>query len=168
MISLWLMLSIQSSPFKATIILVKIIIFTSNFVLNICHFKTTCCFVFPAVYTTEGRLCFFPFTYRGDTYFGCTTARSNRPWCSYHAQYQGNWGDCDFRNGVIVPNGKIITLVQVDCIFRWIFCFDSELSWRQFGDPKYPVAIHNQQLHSQVEVPLWFRENIGLSKWLSR
>ena len=62
-------------------------------------------FFFAAVYTTNGELCVFPFTYKEGQYFGCTTVDRNDPWCSLETAYVSLWGVCDFSQGGIVPIG---------------------------------------------------------------
>merc|ERR1719348_2198362 len=46
-----------------------------------------------------GGTCVFPFTFRGVSYTGCTTADGGQPWCSTRVDssgrhIQGNWGNC--------------------------------------------------------------------------
>jgi len=46
--------------------------------------------------TSTRTACVFPFTWKGITYNGCTTAGGYDPWCSYSSQYNGgsNWRYC--------------------------------------------------------------------------
>ena len=42
--------------------------------------------------TTTGEACTFPFTYKGNVYYGCTSVANNGvPWCSTAT----GWGTCD-------------------------------------------------------------------------
>lgn len=48
--------------------------------------------------TTKGECCVFPFTYRGETYYDCTTQDSNsgKEWCSLNEDFDKHrqWGYC--------------------------------------------------------------------------
>lgn len=47
--------------------------------------------------TTNGGCCVFPFTYRGEDYFECTTKHLGVEWCATIADYDKNsnkWGEC--------------------------------------------------------------------------
>ena len=47
------------------------------------------------VATHEGRLCVFPFSYKGVTYNHCTDVDNDRRlWCAYTPYYNGQWGTC--------------------------------------------------------------------------
>ena len=71
-------------------------------ILSLYYYIKTCIFAFlvsPAIAscpykTTSGKYCSIPFTYKGVTYYSCTTADHNKPWCSLDLVYKGNWGDC--------------------------------------------------------------------------
>ena len=58
------------------------------------------CLTFVYFTVTETRFgCVFPFTYKGKTYYECTTEnhparKKNTPWCSMTKEYKGFWMDC--------------------------------------------------------------------------
>lgn len=46
--------------------------------------------------TTDAKCCVFPFTYRGELYYDCTTKDFGKEWCSLHEDYETHkqWGFC--------------------------------------------------------------------------
>lgn len=44
----------------------------------------------------DGEECFFPFTYKGVKYWGCTSVDHPRPWCPTTEDYNRDqrWGEC--------------------------------------------------------------------------
>ncbi len=44
--------------------------------------------------TDKGSPCVFPFTYKGNIYYGCTTVDAEYSWCSTTSDYEKKWGVC--------------------------------------------------------------------------
>ena len=87
------------SKFASYVKLIKI----SYSLVHICYIGHKCYFIFLAVYTDLGQICVFPFTYKGNRYYGCTRADNPRIWCGLSG-HVGSWGRCA---GDFVPTGKI-------------------------------------------------------------
>ena len=73
------------------------------------------CFVAMTYHGTSGGApCVFPFTYSGTTYHACTLANGHStPWCADKNIYDGLWGYCMGKLGIILqvlPNFTVITL----------------------------------------------------------
>lgn len=63
-----------------------------------CHIKTlhSCAGLKKVVVTEDGKVCSFPFVYRGREYHRCTTTERGRGWCAT-SMYQGiivTWSFC--------------------------------------------------------------------------
>merc|ERR1719471_1805020 len=41
----------------------------------------------------EGKACMFPFTYKGTSYFSCTSVNHDQPWC--YTTKDWYWGNCN-------------------------------------------------------------------------
>lgn len=63
--------------------------------------------------TTEGKKCVFPFRYKNKSYYSCTTANHDRPWCSVQNKVDGHykqWGNC---------NVKTCDLKKKKCLMKY-------------------------------------------------
>ena len=58
------------------------------------------------VSTTDGSKCAFPFTYKGQTYTGCTSYNHDTDWCALTTEYDGSWGECVQEEAIAVAEGN--------------------------------------------------------------
>ena len=65
----------------------------------------------PGIQTLDGKPCVFPFVYKGETYFDCTTEddKDNKQWCSTTTNYDQDRskGYCATKLSGIPPTSQI-------------------------------------------------------------
>ncbi len=111
-------------------------------------------------YTTGGNAngakCVFPFLYKSQKYYSCTTQDRNKAWCSTTIIYVGTYGYCQGLciHVVILPNG----------LWLWCSMMLCENSWFVYGCLSYLKILHCKVLQDACHFTYNYRHYVICTK----